>query len=172
MPEHTETPTFTDKGRVPTVDGNGQAAAHTAQLRRPRSTLNELDVRSWMRFTKSWFVCNPPPRKAAERAHPAKFPAELAREFVAFFTRSGETVLDPFCGVGSAVAAAAGLGRRGVGIEISPEFHALAADRAAEAALPGEQHFLLGDAAHAADLCRQAGVPEAHYVFTSPPYWD
>lgn len=134
--------------------------------------LNELDVRSWMRFTKSWFVCNPPPRRASERAHPAKFPAELAREFVAFFTRSGETVLDPFCGVGSAVAAAAGLGRRGIGIEISPEFHALAAGRAAETASPGEQRFLLGDAARAADLCRQAGVREAHYVFTSPPYWD
>jgi DNA modification methylase len=128
---------------------------------------NELDVRAWMRFTKSWFVCNPPPRTAAQRAHPAKFPEAMAREFIEFFTRPGETVLDPFSGVGSAVAAAAAAGRCGVGIELSPAFHEVA-----RAAASGGQTYLRGDAAEAADLCRRAGVPVVHYVLTSPPYWD
>lgn len=133
--------------------------------------LNELDVRSWMRFTKSWFVCNPPPRTAAQRAHPAKFPEALAREFIEFFTRPGETVLDPFSGVGSAPATAASLGRRGVGIEISPEFHAAAVERHQPA--DGQRPlFICGDARAAADLCREEGEERVHYVLTSPPYWD
>jgi hypothetical protein len=127
-----------------------------------------------MRFTKSWFLCNPPPRTAAQRCHPAKFPEGLAREFIEFFTRPGEAVLDPFSGVGSTVSAAAAAGRRGVGIELSADFVALA--RAAAAKVPvapgGEQTYLHGDAGDAARLCRAAGVPVAHYVLTSPPYWD
>jgi SAM-dependent methyltransferase len=134
------------------------------------SGLNDLDVRSWMRFTKSWFVCNPPPRTHAERNHPAKFPEVMAGEFIRFFTRSGETVLDPFCGVGSAVTAAATLGRRGIGIEISPEFHEVASARVG--ATDDSQTFLLGDANRAAELCCRAGVERVHYILTSPPYWD
>lgn len=134
-----------------------------------RSPLNGLDARSWMRFTRSWFVCNPPPRKRDQVRHPAKFPEAMAEEFIRFFTAAGETVLDPFAGVGSAVAAAANAERLGCGIELSPEFHALAAGRPD---LGAESRMLLGDARDAAALLQAAGVGEVHYVLTSPPYWN
>jgi DNA modification methylase len=132
------------------------------------SPFNGLDVRAWMRFTRSWFLYNPPPRRADHLRHPAKFPEELARGSILFFTREGETVLDPFAGVGSAVAAAEEAGRRGVGIELSPEFHRLAGERPDL----GEGRVLLGDAREARRLLGEAGVPQVEYVFTSPPYWD
>ncbi|HXE71159.1 MAG TPA: site-specific DNA-methyltransferase, partial [Candidatus Nitrosotenuis sp.] len=132
-------------------------------------TLNELDVRTWMRFTRSWFVCNPPPRKGAELRHPAKFPEQMARDFIAFFSRPGEIVLDPFCGTGSAVLAAAQGGRRGVGIELAPEYHEMACNRPGRLA---DETYLLGDARCAVDLCRSQGIEQVHYVLTSPPYWD
>ncbi len=131
---------------------------------------NDLDVRAWMRFTRSWFICNPPPRTAAQRSHPAKFPEALAREFIEFFSRPGETVLDPFSGVGSAVSAAAALGRRGVGIELASAFRDAALDARRGAA--AEETYILGDAAQAVPLCAAAGVDEVHYVLTSPPYWN
>jgi hypothetical protein len=133
-----------------------------------RSPLNGLDVRSWMRFTRSWFVCNPPPRRRDEVRHPAKFPEDVAEESIRFFTAPGETVLDPFAGVGSAVAAAERSGRHGIGIEIAPEFHTLGLSRPDL----GAGALLLGDAREAPALLRARGVDRVDYVITSPPYWD
>jgi DNA modification methylase len=144
----------------------------TANSRDPslrRSPLNGLDVRAWMRFTRSWFVCNPPPRSRDQARHPAKFPETMAREAIEFFTAPGETVLDPFAGVGSSVAAASAAGRRGIGIELSPEFHALATARN-DLGVTGS--MVLGDARDALELLAAAGVSEVQYLITSPPYWD
>jgi DNA modification methylase len=60
--------------------------------------LNDLDSKRWLKFQKSWFVHNPPPRKKGVLVHPAKFPETLAQEFIEFFTKQGETVLDPMAG--------------------------------------------------------------------------
>ena len=133
------------------------------------SPVNGLDVRAWMRFTRSWFVCNPPPRRGGQVRHPAKFPEAVAQEAISFFTLPGETVLDPFSGVGSTVAAAGAAGRRGVGIELLPEFHATAQARPDLAA---DGVLLQGDARHAPELLAAAGVDQCHFVFTSPPYWN
>ena len=134
-----------------------------------RSPLNGLDVMRWMRFTKSWFVCNPPPRTKDQVRHPAKFPEALAHDFIEFFTARGETVLDPFAGVGSTVAAAGQLGRRALGVEICPEFAEQAQSRSD---LAGDGRIVLGDARQAAALCREHELAPVHYVLTSPPYWD
>jgi hypothetical protein len=50
----------------------------------------------------------------------AMFPTDFADRVVAQYTKSGETVLDPFAGRGTAVFSAAHQGRRGLGIEINP----------------------------------------------------
>ncbi len=48
------------------------------------------------------------------------FPVDFALVTVSRYSEPGDTVLDPFAGRGTAVAAAAALGRDGVGIEINP----------------------------------------------------
>ena len=48
------------------------------------------------------------------------FPVDFVLKTVSALTDPGDGVLDPFAGRGTAVAAAAALGRQGVGIEISP----------------------------------------------------
>ena len=47
----------------------------------PSNKLNDLDPKSWLKFQKSWFIHNPPPRKKGVLVHPAKFPETLAQEF-------------------------------------------------------------------------------------------
>lgn len=136
---------------------------------RERQRLNDLSGKEWIRFTRSWFVCNPPRRKASEVEHPAKFPEALADAFIRFFTRAGETVLDPFSGVGSTVAAACAAGRTGVGIEINPEFLALSRTRPD---MPNEAVLLQGDARTASDLLCERGLGPVHLILTSPPYWN
>ena len=58
------------------------------------------------------------------------FPAALAARLMESFLPSGsQTVLDPFAGTGSTLVAAEQLGKQAIGLELSPEFVALAANR-------------------------------------------
>ncbi|MHB2018797.1 MAG: DNA methyltransferase [Candidatus Xenobia bacterium] len=134
----------------------------------PRNTLNALSGREWIKFTRTWFVHDPPPRRKGEIKHPAKYPEGVVEPFVEFFTRPGMTVLDPFAGIGSTVVAASRSGRRGVGIEIVPEFVAQARDRIA-----GSDSLLLqGDSRRVRELLTGAGIEQVDFTMTSPPYWD
>jgi len=51
--------------------------------------------------------------------YPARFSPEFARECIKAFTREGDTVIDPFCGGGTAVLEAMFLGRKAAGFDIS-----------------------------------------------------
>jgi DNA modification methylase len=55
-------------------------------------------------------------------AHGARFPEELPRRCIALATNEGELVLDPFTGHGPTRKVAAEMGRRYLGIEISPTY--------------------------------------------------
>ncbi len=98
-----------------------------AKKRPFRNRLNDLDPKQWIKFQKSWFVHDPPPRRKDVKLHPAKFPETLAQEFIEFFTKAGQTVLDPMVGTGSTLIACLRSGRNGVGIELSPIYAELAA---------------------------------------------
>ncbi len=50
----------------------------------------------------------------------AMFPAEFADRVVQKYTSSGETILDPFAGRGTAIFSAATKGRNGMGVELNP----------------------------------------------------
>ena len=54
--------------------------------------------------------------------HPAPFPEQLAADHIRSWSNEGDIVLDPMCGSGTTLKAARILGRRYVGIEISPEY--------------------------------------------------
>ncbi|MBM3498788.1 MAG: site-specific DNA-methyltransferase [Armatimonadetes bacterium] len=129
--------------------------------------LNDLARRDWLLFQKSWFVHNPPPRSADVRLHPAKFPETLAGEFIGFFTKAGETVLDPMMGTGSALVAALEMGRRAVGVELQPKYAAIAQERLAAVGAP-DYRVVCDDARNLA----AHDIGEVDYVLTSPPYWD
>lgn len=54
--------------------------------------------------------------------HPNEKPVSLMRELIEAVTTEGQTVLDPFCGVGPTLIAAKECGRNAVGIELSEEY--------------------------------------------------
>jgi len=51
--------------------------------------------------------------------YPARFSPAFAREAILSFTAPGDLVLDPFCGGGTSMTEAIGLGRRAVGLDIN-----------------------------------------------------
>lgn len=65
------------------------------------------------------------------RLHPTQKPLRALCPLIAAFTEPGETVLDPFCGSGSTLAAAARLGRRFVGMELDAHHYRTAHERLA-----------------------------------------
>ena len=91
-----------------------------------KNKLNDLDPKTWLKFQKSWFIHNPPPRKKDVLVHPAKFPETMAQEFIEFFTKHGGNVLDPMAGTGSALVAALRAGRNAYGIELNPKYAGIA----------------------------------------------
>ncbi|MEK7276092.1 MAG: site-specific DNA-methyltransferase, partial [Chloroflexota bacterium] len=97
-----------------------------------RNLLNDLTPREWLKFQKSWFVHSPPPRKKGVLQHPAKFPETLAEEFIRFFTKKDQTVLDPMAGTGSALVAALRARRRSIGIELNPKYANIAQEIVAD----------------------------------------
>jgi len=61
--------------------------------------------------------------------HPTVKPIALMEYIIKLVTRSGQVVLDPFCGSGSTGCAASKCGREFIGIEINPDYCKIAEDR-------------------------------------------
>ncbi len=61
--------------------------------------------------------------------HPAVFPEDLARDHIISWSNEGDTVLDPFSGSGTTIKMARELGRKGIGIEVNPEYCEIAKTR-------------------------------------------
>ncbi len=89
---------------------------HPTQEQRDLSIIPKDDYRRW--FQQVWTDVTGEPQKA----HPAPFPVEVARRLVGMFSFVGDTVLDPFWGVGNTTKAAMQLSRSSVGIEVEPVY--------------------------------------------------
>lgn len=67
-----------------------------------------------------WTDIPPISAQAAERlGYPTQKPEALLARIIRASSGPGDTVLDPFCGCGTAVAVAQGLGRRWIGIDVT-----------------------------------------------------
>lgn len=130
-----------------------------------RNKLNDLTGREWALFTKSWVVHNPPPRSKKEILHPAKFPESLIADFIKFFTKKGELVLDPMAGTGSTLVACDKTRRKGIGIDLIKKWADIAGERT-------RQLVIRGDARELKSLLAQAGISQVDFCITSPPYWN
>jgi DNA modification methylase len=144
-----------------------------------QNRLNDLTPKDWLKFQKSWFTHNPPPRQKDVLRHPAKFPETLAQEFIEFFTKQDQCVLDPMVGTGSTLVASLRAGRHSYGIELNPAYALIArqvvqeerqslGERAAD--LVAE--VITADAADFNEFVPKLSIPPIDYVITSPPYWD
>ncbi len=74
-----------------------------------------------------------PPERARRVGHPAPFPVELPDQLIRLYTFADDLVLDPFMGSGSALVAAALLGRRYIGYDLDDSYVEIARRRVAEA---------------------------------------
>jgi len=174
---------------APPADSDARATPRKAR-RRP-AACNRLEGRRWIQNSISvWSDI----RKDAEELglkHPAMFPGMLAERLIASFLRpEGRRVLDPFCGTGSTLVAAARLGCVPLGIELAPQFAEIASHRLSQYLNQGHATKL----ATKDSSTNTAGAPETDtggvfldsatrvlnlveansidFCLTSPPYWN
>ena len=155
-------------------------------MTRIHNHLNDLTGKEWIKFTRTWFVCDSPRywRNKDTELHPARFPEEMVAEFLRFFTKRGGAVLDPFLGSGATLVACAENERIGVGVELTERYARVAERRAATPVFP--QVVIRGDARglasasfweerretlQGAGVEFRRGLPQFDFVITSPPYW-
>ena len=93
--------------------------AHLDDDARERS---KLDKEFWLSLKNSDVWLMKPEKSGDNRHHVAPFPLTLPQRLIKAYSFVGEVVLDPFCGSGTTLRAAAGEGRDGVGYELNPAF--------------------------------------------------
>jgi DNA modification methylase len=140
------------------------------ELRKKR--LNNISGTDWIKFTKSWFILNPSPRNL-KVFHPASFPEELVSQFIGFFTKKGDWIVDPFAGTGSTLVSAKKIGRNSWGIELYEKYVNLAQKRLLDIKDTNVVSIMIkGDARNVANIKKQLNLPPADFCITSPPYWN
>ena len=130
-----------------------------------RNTLNDLDGRSWLLLTKSFWTSESSPEDKAAYKHPAPFMIKDIEKLISLFTKKGMTVLDPFAGSGTTLIAAHNLGRKGIGIDLSEEYHQLYIERLTGCEDGDECQYIVGDSFEVLN-----NLETVDYIVTSPPY--
>ena len=157
------------------MKSNAVKSSHSKGL---RNRLNDLSATEWVRESISvWTqrgLGKRHPDTLIEREHPAPFSFQDVARVIRFFTRKGDTVIDPFVGVGSTLKAAALEGRNGIGIELNPRYADLARTRL-QSEVPLELQSATSQQVHTGDariITEQLPRNVASLIVTSPPYWN
>lgn len=129
---------------------------------------SKLTKEEWREFTKTvWHIAN-----TSDSDHPAVFPPEIPKRVTKLFTFYGETILDPFAGVGTTAQAAVPLGRRVICVDQSEKYVRIMKRTCAalhNGDLGGELTKIVRADSRSLDFVEDESIS---MVVTSPPYWN
>ena len=106
-------------------------------------------------------------------AHPAKMFPAIAAHAIAVYTKPGELVVDPMCGIGTTLVEAMHLDRMAIGVEYEKRWAGLAQrniEYALDRGASGYATVVRGDARDIERLVGRDVHGKASLVLTSPPY--
>lgn len=147
------------------LDANGESRGFYSEDNR----VNDLTGREWVFWTRSVITKPYPPsmQHALRSQHGGQKPPELCADLLRAFTKAGQSVLDPFMGVGGVLLGATLCGRKALGVELNPEWIEIyreVCDREGMA----RQETLQGDAR---DALRGLAGRCFDCILTDVPYW-
>ena len=90
---------------------------------------NRAKVNDRVAVTDTWYDIHRLKHNSRRVDHPCQLPPQLMYRLYALFTEQGETILDCFNGAGTSTLTAQQLQRNYIGIELSPQYHALTVQR-------------------------------------------
>ncbi len=146
-------------------DASGASRGYYSEANR----VNDLTGREWVFWTRSVITKPYPPdlQHALRSRHGGQKPPRLCADLIGVLSKEGQSVLDPFMGVGGVLLGASLCGRRAIGIEINPEWIRIYREVCGREGIP-EQEVLAADARDA--LPEMAGR-SFDLVLTDVPYW-
>jgi DNA modification methylase len=156
--EHAASEVSTSIGKQPHLRINSKKVKENSRLTKEE----------WKEYTKTvWSIAN-----VGHEEHPAVFPEELPLRLIKLFSFWGETVLDPFGGVGTTARVALRLGRSVISVDQSARYVTITQNHCrdlfgtpnADATLQAVR----GDS-RKLDFVSSDSVS---LIVTSPPYWD
>lgn len=131
-----------------------------------RNTLNDLDGRSWLLLTKSFWESETSQIDKSAYSHPAPFMVKDIEKLISLFTKKRMTVLDPFVGSGTTIIAANNIGRSCIGIDLNEEYKDLYLNRSKGLDILPSSQYIVGDS----NIVLDNLDAEVDYIVTSPPY--
>ncbi len=137
--------------------------------------MNNLSGKEWLQNSFTIWREIRKTKEEAQLKHPAMFPSALAEKLIKIYTKNdGEVILDPFAGIGSTLIAAKKLNRKGVGIELNPDFVNITKERLSQTMLDKDgfiykPEIFCGDSRKIAEFVKDNSVD---LCINSPPYWD
>jgi hypothetical protein len=148
------------------IDEDGRSRGFYSEDNR----VNDLTGREWVFWTRSVITKPYPPnlQHALRNRHGGQKPPDLCADLLRAFTKAGQSVLDPFMGVGGTLLGAARSGRAAVGIEINPKWIDIYRQVCAREGL-GEQEAIEGDAR---EVLTRLSDRTFDCVLTDVPYWS
>ena len=125
---------------------------------------SRLTKEEWREFTKTvWHIAN-----VTDKGHPAVFPEEIPNRLIKMFSFVGETILDPFAGVGTTGRVALNLNQNAVLVDQSDAYVERMTADLAGVLTDATVKVINGDSR---DL-NAVSDDSVDLVVTSPPYWD
>ena len=130
---------------------------------------SRITKEEWREYTKTvWTIAN-----TRRDDHPAVFPLEIPHRLVKLFSFYGETVLDPFAGMGTTARAAIPLGRRAACVDQNGNYVNTIRKECRRLHNGHDEDYEPLQAVHGdsrnMDFVRNNSVG---LIVTSPPYWD
>ena len=140
-----------------------------------QNKLNDLSGSEWIYFLNSVDVTHYSTKGVNGFAHhlrgkhPSPKPPQLMKKFVDFFTKEGQTVFDPFMGVGGTLIACSLSHRKGIGIDLSKEYIDLYKKVCKELNVV-EQTAIVGNSFNLDKLLKKGA--KVDFILTDPPYGE
>jgi DNA modification methylase len=136
----------------------------------PGNKVNDLSGSEWLFFTKSVMRSSFPSEFGHDlrKEHGASKPPRLMKLIIEFFTKPGETVLDPFAGVGGTLIGASLCNRKAVGIEINRHWIDIY-EKVIERENIEKQTIIHGDCIEELSKFVEQGT-KFNSIITDPPY--
>lgn len=165
-----------DISEKPVID----VAAKEAMQR--SKTFNGLTSKEWTLLSKNVVneddLFNPvwndlsSPRNEYQKEHGAVFPVKLAERLIMMYSNVGDTIFDPFLGIGSTAVAALMHERKASGIELNPKFYGIASNWISEqlgifSPEDAKYEIFNDDCRNMLSHCKKESI---QLTVTSPPY--